>query len=749
MYGRLSECWRRMPLSVPAGVVLLCFAPPAFTQVSGGASALLEEVVVTARKRAEDQQDVPMSISAYGESQIQALKIRSLTDLAVAMPNVSLEDVGTARGIANFTIRGKGINTSVPSVDPTVGTFVDGVYLGSMQGAGFDMFDLESIQVLRGPQGVLFGRNVTGGAVLVKTKRPGDEFEALIRTAVDGGGDGGLNRYIMGAVGGPLSETFGARLYVYHNDDDGYHENLFDGSDFGAAKQTMIRPTLVWRPTEELDITLRYQYTEVEGDGPATQSHTNGAGVPGSPESFDRDSFDFSVDNGGEVDSKSNFLALQVDWQVGSNGTITNIFGYRDIEYYSFIDTDSQPLAVFTQNHDTESEQFSNELRYNGIFQDGRLNFTGGVFYYKNEITARLANRLLMLLNPTGDPLITQDGGGVQNAESYSAFASVDYDLTQSLVLTAGANYTYEEKDVEISPVASNTNAPCSTLDGTCPILFRDNDDWNAFSPKLGLTYLLNDRSRVYGVWSRGFRSGGYNLRPSAANSAGPFDQEQADSFELGYKAEFDRGRISAAVFYDTVLDQQRDALLILPGVGGVVQVIRNATDAEMLGFEVDGVFNLTERLVMTASVGWVDAEYTDVKLDLTGDGIIDDTDENLDLPRAHEWTYSIGLNHDLPIGTWGIMSSRVSYAYRDEAAFTDNNQGFLPEIHQVNAGLDFYSNDGHWAIGLYARNLLDEVSFGSDIPLPDALGPQPLGGTFAVINNKGRLFGAEVTYSF
>ena len=177
---------------------------------SGSTDVLLEEVMVTARKRQEPAQMVPVAITAFGSKQLEALKIRDLGNLSVGIPNVAMDDIGTFRSVANFSIRGLGINSSIPSIDPTVGVFIDGVYQGQNAGIVIDMFDIQTIEVLRGPQGTLFGRNVTGGAVLINTKKPGDELEFTMRAALDGNpnGDGGLNSYIMGAVGGPITDTF-------------------------------------------------------------------------------------------------------------------------------------------------------------------------------------------------------------------------------------------------------------------------------------------------------------------------------------------------------------------------------------------------------------------------------------------------------------------------------------------------------------------------------------------------------------
>ncbi|NNL56940.1 MAG: TonB-dependent receptor plug domain-containing protein, partial [Pseudomonadales bacterium] len=301
--------------AVASGTLLLSTAGQAQDEPRRGASAaLIEEIVVTARKREETGQEVPLSVSAFGSAQLDALKVRDLTNLSVGMPNVSLEDVGTTRGTANFSIRGLGINSSIPSIDPTVGVFVNGVYMGLNNGIVFDMFDMESVQVLRGPQGTLFGRNVTGGAVLLTNKKPTDSLEATARVAFDQGSEGGLNSYAMGAIGGPVTDNLRARLLVYLNNDQGKFENDFDGSDFGEIEQLMLRGTAVWTPSDTTELVLRYETSTTDGDGPAAQSHTNGSGTDGTPVNNSRDSFDFSIDERGFQDTRTNFVTAELNW---------------------------------------------------------------------------------------------------------------------------------------------------------------------------------------------------------------------------------------------------------------------------------------------------------------------------------------------------------------------------------------------------------------------------------------------------
>jgi iron complex outermembrane receptor protein len=748
-----------LAIAIASGVMATPVAQAQEPARQRSTSALMEEVVVTARKREEGSQDVPLSVTAYGSDQIEALKIRDLTNLAVGMPNVSLEDIGTARGTANFSIRGLGINSSIPSIDPAVGVFINGVYMGVNSGIIFDMFDLESVEVLRGPQGTLFGRNVTGGAVLLNTKKPSEELEATVRYAVDTGDEGGINSYYMAAVGGPITDTLGARAVVYYNDDEGKFENEFTGDDFGEIEQKMFRGTVVWTPTDSTELILRYEHSDINGDGPPSQTHTNGLGVPGFSANFDRDDTKFSIDEEGSQDGKTDFFTAELNWDIAfGEGTITNIFGYRDTSGDSVGDIDAQPVWIFHAPAWLDATQYSNELRYNGVFAD-RANVTVGGMYFTNDMDYHERRNFLGVVTGGETPAAAFNGGGEYNVDTYNVFAQVDYDLNDQWTLTAGVNYSYEEKDVKVASLSANINSPWDAANNCnivtknpnpCPFDFEDDDDWSNVAPKLGATYNLNDDSRIYGSWTRGYRSGGYNLRNTSfrpEDTPGPFDEEEVNNFEIGYKSTHDWGRLNAAIFYNEIDDMQRE--LNLPSQGaGVVQLVRNTADATMTGAEVDGTFSITDSLLMIASVGYVDAEYDSVRDDLNGDGVVDGKDEDLDIPRAPKWTYSLGFTHDMDISTWGYLTSRITYSYRDDMAFTDNNLGYIDEAEVLNAGLDFYSNDGAWTFSLYGRNLLDNNWHGGDTQLPDDLSGYPLGGTFSPLT-AGIRYGAEVTYNF
>jgi len=748
----------RVKIGLTLAAVLFSIAAtmPAWAQDEdaefGGASSLLEEVIVTARKREESAQQVPLSVTAYGSDQLEALKIRDLQNLSVAMPNVAMDDIGTFRTVANFSIRGLGINSSIPSIDPTVGVFVDGVYMGQNAGIVIDMFDIQSVEVLRGPQGTLFGRNVTGGAVLINTKRPGDEFEFSARVAVDGNpnGDGGLNKYIMASINSPISDTASFRLSLYNNTDDGWFVNQFNGQDFGEADTTIIRPVLAFSPNDKTEIFLRWEHMESDGQGAVAQNHTNGSGISPVFGSFERDSFEFSIDNDGFYELETDFVTFEINHDVDfGDGTITNIFGWRDYTSKGESDIDALPVWLFHAPFYNNSEQFSNELRYSGTFDDSHV--TAGVFWFTNEINYHERRNLLGIATGGVAPALTQDGGGDYEVDSIAVFGSVDHQINDVWSFIGGIRYTSEDKSAKIASLVRNVNSPCNVVMGTCPFDFIDDDSWSAVSGKLGFTYAVADDRRIYAHWSRSQRSGGYNLRNTAIDTVnlgpGPFDEETVDNFEFGYKSELGgRGRFNLAVFFTQIDDMQREINLSDPVVG-VVQLIKNTADAEIFGVELDGVFALGDNTVLMASLGYIDPKYTAVRFDLNGDGVVDGKDKALELPRAAELTWSIGLTHDADVGDWGFTTARINYAHRDESSYTDNNLGFILEQDILDAGLDFQSASGKWIFSLYGRNLGNAVKHGGDTQLPTLLGPVPLGGTFSPLA-KGRVVGLEVTYN-
>lgn len=687
----------------------------------------LRDILVTAQKREQLIQDVSLPITAFDADQLDTLKVRDLGDLTVGIPNVGLDEIGTSRGTANFSIRGLGINSSIPTIDPTVGVFVDGVYMGTNAMVLYDAFDLEGIEVLRGPQGVLFGRNVVGGAVLLNTKAPTDQYEARLRSAVEGGGKA-PNMYVSGTLNAPLTDTLRARFTVYSNQDQGWFENEYDDRAFGAQDTLMLRPVFSWQPTDTLSLTLRYEYQDRDGDGAAVQNTVR----------FDRRSHDFSVNNDGFLDTKIHILSTRLDWTVPlGNGTVTNIFGWRDAQADALSSVDELASTTALRNLETllRAEQFSNELRYTGVFFD-RLQLVTGLYYFTNA--SDYHERRKLADDPPGRARV-QNGGGLYDVDTLGVFMAGDYDLTDWLTLNAGLRFSYEAKEVDVTTIALDLTT-CNIVHGpACPSDFRDTETWTSLSPKVGLSYRYDDDTLLYAHWTRGFRSGGYNLRNTHPDiGPGPFDEEQVDNYELGFKSIIGgRARLSGALFFSQVEDMQREVAFGLPD-GGFAQVVRNTADTDIFGLELEGSLVLTQDLMLRAAMGYIDTEYTEVKFDLNRDNAVDRKDKALEPPRAPTWTYSLGLLHTLDIGSRHRLVSRVNYAYRDKEYNTDSNLGFNRQLKLLKAGVDLHVNDSQWVVSVYGKNLLGQVKHGIN----------GLGGAFSPLA-KGRVYGLELTYYF
>jgi iron complex outermembrane receptor protein len=727
----------------------------------------LNEILVTGTKTkdAENVQDIPLAVTAFNAGTLEAFKIRDISGLSFQAPSVSLDQVGTSRGTANFTVRGLGINSSIPSIDPTVGVFVDGVYLGINGGVVFDLFDLDSVEVLRGPQGVLFGRNVTGGAVVINTGNPTEDFRGKFRAAVDGpvdGGRGGANYTMSGVLSGPIIEdVLLFKVGAYYNKDEGYFRNLFDGSNHGAADTKILRGALEAR-LGGLTLLGKLDYFESDGDGPTGQNRAF----------FDRNSFDFSIDEPGGYANEIWTGSLNATIDVGP-GTLTNVFGWRKYDATTNGDIDATPRFLFHSNTETAQEQFSNEIRYAMSFDS--LDLTVGGFWFEQDL-AYTEVRTLRRDLPVNLQPPRFFGGGAQNHEVLGLFANAQWEFVDSLSLIAGIRWNQETKDAGVTFITPR--APCSFLTGTCPTgtaPYRPGIETNGFadqvrfrnvSPKLGLQYEFAD-SQVYGHWSRGFRSGGYNFRITnvavfnrafAATGALGFDEEQVDNYEIGGKFQTQDGSftLNVAGYVTKVGNMQREVNLADPGAG-VVQNILNTADATIKGFEAEARMRVSDSLAFTANIGITDAGYDRVLFDISGDGRINDADLDLSLPRVPPVVVGLGLIHDWDLGDSSILT-RVNYQYRDRAAYTDDNFGWLNDLSNLEANITWNTPMEGLSVSLYGRNLLDQVQEGGDTQVPFG-GPNSTGvqrpfqqqpglGTFSPLM-RGRNVGIEALFEF
>ncbi|MEM6537650.1 MAG: TonB-dependent receptor [Pseudomonadota bacterium] len=720
--------------------------------------ALTDNIVVTATKKsaAENVQDVPIAITALGRDQLDAVNVQTLQDLSFVSPNVQFDDIGTTRGTANFSIRGLGINSSIPSIDPAVGVFVDGVYYGVNSGLVFDIFDIDSVEILRGPQGILFGRNTTGGAVVLNTGDPTDEFEVSFRAATEtpvDSGRGGLNSILQGTVSGPIIEgKLNGKISAYYNYDDGYFVNQFNGERQGEAQTHIIRGALEWLPTEAIRNVTKFEYFRSVNDGPSGQNR----GL------FDRESFDISINSSGEIDSEAYTISNKTEIDVAfGDGTITNIFGYRSYTSDALgLDIDSTPVTLFHSDSAVDQSQFSDELRYAGSFGD--LDVTAGLYYFTQSLEYDEIRNLF-----AGAPgIVNFSGGGTQDHNVFGVFLNLDYSVTDKLKFNVGGRYSRESKDAEISFIVPR-GFECRITDGTCPFDATEEDAvFDGFLPRAGVQYFFTDTFQAYFTYSEGFRSGGFNLRVTnpglfteqvGERGTVAFNQEELTNYEIGTKIQSEDGRfqLNVAGFRTVVDNLQRDVNVSSP-TAGVSQFTLNTGIVEIFGLEVETRYQVADNLLLLASYGRIDDGYDEIFFDLTGDGVINDADFDLSLPRAPENVYGVGFIHELDMGNLGGLTSQFNLQHRDAFAYTDDNLGFINAIDDLTFNITWATPIDGLEASFYGKNMLDQVTAGGDTQLPFGAGPfsdgnnipftAPAAGTFSPLN-RGRRVGFELTY--
>lgn len=713
-----------------ASTIAIAAAMPAHAQDSAGQDSAdqtvteaperggLSEIVVTATKRgaAQNVQDVPFAVTAFGTQQLEEKHFQTLQSLSFEMPNVQMEQIGTTPGYANFSIRGLGVNSSIPSIDPTVGVFVDGVYMGISAGVVFDNFDIEGIEVLRGPQGILFGRNVTGGAVIVRTTKPSETFRADFRAKLTSG----PMYTASGMVTGPLiDDVLQGKLAVYYNKDEGYFKNQYDGSDIGKNRTVIVRPAFRLSPGDIGEMIVRLEYGEYDGDGAVPTNH----GL------YPRDSFKVNIDEPGYAHNDWKSASVENNIDVGfGNGTITNLMAYREYNSEVRNDIDASPDFRFHSGNTTHQKQMSEELRYAGTFGD--LDVTTGLYFFTQKIDYIEGREL-------AGGTVALAGSGKQDQETYGAFAAFDWHFTDQLTLNLGARYSAEYKKVDIATLS----AACDYSTGSCDADFHDDNWWKGFTPRIGLQWQPDSATQLYAFWAKGFRSGGYNFRNALASvDPGPFGDETQNSYEIGIKKDVGNFlRVNASAFWNEIGDVQREIQTPILGVG-TAQIITNSADARVRGAEGEITLSPGGGFTISGQVGYTEGKYTDVFYDLNRDGVIDDVDYALQLPRLSPWTYGASLAWSGGFGDVDV-DARVSANHRDANWYNDQNTGLLAAADMVDANLSF--TKGAYTLSVFGTNLLDEATFGTEAPLPFFAG-----STFSPLN-KGRVFGVELAAKY
>ncbi|KCZ49275.1 TonB-dependent receptor [Hyphomonas pacifica] len=727
-------------LLIGTGAVALLWSSTATAQTEPeaqeDATARLESIVVTAQKRAENVQDVPIAITALSSSTLEKQRVENITSLDNLVPGLRIASADAAANPKIF-IRGAGLNDFNPTSSSGVGLYADGVYIGSPLAQYSAFYDLDRVEVLRGPQGTLYGRNTTGGAINVIAKRP--TFSPEGYASVEYGSFDALDATF--GFGGPIvSDKLAFRVAGQYSEDEGFSTNTVTGNKVNNAERYAMRGTLLYTPDEKTDVLLTLNtFTNLGGavqpksrqlfpadpsaagpDGVCAPAYYRSGLCTDALGYADTNADPYKVTSNVEGKDKISLwsAALTVDREIG-DVTLTSITAYQDVERNAHENTDSSPLEMLEAYYINGQKQFSQELRL--ASQGEKLKWVVGAYYMNDETTSESAYDILRALrplfasptNPTGaspeNSVIFLSYPYTQETDSYAIFGQADYEIAPRLFLSAGLRWSADEKSMDYSSTAEQA----VTL-----FTYQADKTFSDWSGKLGLKYDLTDTTNVFASYSRGYKSGGFfGGNADSPEQIDPYNNETVDAFEIGSKSDLldNRLRMNLSGFYYDYQDIQAYSTVERGGL--TVQVLDNAASAEMYGAEAEFVARPTANLDLSWGFAWLHAEYGDYK------SLGDDYSGNK-MPQSPEFSMTGRAAYTVNLDSGVQITPSVDMSYRSKVYFDSTNRERLsdPELWLVGAELAILSPNGHIEGGLWGRNLTDEAYLTSANPV-DSLG--------------------------
>jgi iron complex outermembrane recepter protein len=714
-------------------LLLASVAMPLWAQSAPADEAVeIPEIIVTAQKRKEKLIDVPISITALTADQLEQSARRNVRDLQYAVPN--LTTYSQTDFSPNIIVRGFESSARNPGFESSLGIYVDGVFTGRTQSFTQDLDDVERLEVLRGPQGTLFGKNTTTGAINITTKRPGNEFEGRVKF------EGGNFDYLRGglSLSGPIvADKLAVKVSGFATRRDGFVDNVSAPEEPAANsdKSHGVRTEIRFTPTDSLDIALRGDYSRRDAivyQNEISETFTNPLELPVNniipgvrTIAADRNSEKRDLYGG----------SLAINYTLGNEGILTSISALRGLKYDAAGDVDSTPLDIFTVGFQDRISQFSQELRYASP-DDGPFKYVVGGYYFSQTIKSARAFNLGPIVQGTLSGFLESRGIPVEvipdlltppaidtnsnvRTTSFAVFANGSYDLTEQLSLNAGIRYSNEKKKITLSQVAplaldiggaeAFINLPATTDE------FKDAD----FSPTVGLSYKFSNQANVYLRYSKGFKSGGWNaelITPAVAVfnanrevtgfTLAPisFKPESIANYELGFKSElFDRKlRLNLAVFQQDYSDIQ-----ISQFIGGVQGFsTTNAAKARSRGFELELNAKPARGFDLNASLGYANSKYRRY-LTTDGDGNpVDFSGQSLETPR---WTATLGGQYASPVSESIdlVVGADFSYRSRRPGDPLDPRSG-VPGFSLLDLRLGIEAGES-FSIYLWSKNILNK----------------------------------------
>jgi iron complex outermembrane receptor protein len=718
------------------GLGALLFASSVLAQ-----TATLDEIVVTAQRREQPQQEVPIAVSVLGADAVVGRSLSDLGSLGTQVAGVMIQPSYQGGANIDFTIRGIGQTDFIATDDPGVGVYLDGVFIARTAGGLLDLTDIDRIEVLKGPQGTLFGKNTVGGAISVYTKKPDftTDADVFIRAGERDRLDAGFT------VNLPIiANTLALRINVVTKNQDGFGRSLETGQLYGGEGKNIAHVAALWLPTEEVEVELSGDYTRIrEPIGmslvlslndhsfvtiPQNQWAVANGVIPYdmrwvSPSLY----MNYAIFNPGDNEDIYG-TNLAVTWDLDAATQLKSITAYRNSKISTGLAFSAAPSEIGDQTVHENDDQASQEIILSGKTLADKLDWIGGLFYLHENIYSDIYLPLSFPAAPFGYDTTSLNTGG---DSSYAAYTQSTYRLTDNWALVLGARESYEKKDDLIQVYANKLDA--YLLPAT-----HEEHAWDSFTYRAGMQYQIASDIMTYGSVATGFKSGGFNGRAQSPTFLA-YNPEKAESSEVGFKSELleRRIRLNLAAFLTNYNDIQTTLNVVDPVTGVTTNVVSNPANARIKGLEMDSAFLITNFMQVDLGLDQTSDHYTRIQ----SGAQVSLSDH---LPEVPSWAGNLGLQIDLPAATAaandGEFTARIDEShkasYYDGAPNTRYN--FLPSVDVVNARLAYGPRSKKWSGAAYARNLLnkgyllthdDLYAFVYSIGRPGP--PRELGGEF------------------
>jgi len=771
--------------SIGIVVILAALASTPVVSAQAKEQAVVEEIVVTARKRTESAQKVPATVTSLTGATLDQFQIDTIAEIGARVPNFGMIKGGSGTGGAVF-LRGIGTNPVSAAFDSAIAFNIDGVINNTMRLVQNSFLDLQQVDVLKGPQSLYFGKSATAGVIAMRSRDPGDEFETELKASYEFEDE---TRLYSGYVSGPMGSRFGARLAFQHKHTDELWKNTAPvvNERYRGEESFDSRLTLVWDPHASLQAKLKIAYSDFTNDGAASGADVEcpsdapqNTGFAGNLLSSgqDCDPFDHvlqrsdvspqnnasfqELDDGAHFqDQEVLFGSLNFTWDVTDALTLTSLTGWFDVEERGS-DTYTFDVTGFGVGLSAnEREAFSQEIRVQSHF-DAAVNFMVGAYYQNREIIFDTAQNAFGLANIFGPDIFTGETYDwhkihTTDTEAISGFASIDAALSERLEVTAGVRYSYEEA-INVIQAPYVHFATAFVFAGRTPLFsgFRspeikfDDDNW---SPEASIRFRARDNVMLYAAYKTGWKSGGVdnsalpsNLPPEAYPTL-VYQSEDAEGFELGVKSELAdrRVRLNATAYWYEYTDLQQQEF----DSANLQFRMLNAGEATSQGFEAETVWlPPVNGLTLHATVAWTDAEYTDDYL-VNVDSANETNLKGQDIARSAKWTGNVGFDYDGTLGADMQFGFSVLARYSSDYAISDDLDRAQDDFWVVDVQASVGSADGRWQLALIGANVFDEVYVRHGggrpftVPLPADNGAEDL-----VLNiSRGVQFSVEARY--